>query len=77
MTAKYIYDGEILHEESVLILEGDKVKEIKKISEIEEGVNTAPLGEKSALEDWGSTLEEESVLTSGLIDLQMNGGGGA
>jgi len=69
LTAKYIYDGEILHEESVLILEGDKVKEIKKISEVEEGVNTAPIGEKSSLEDWGSNLDEESVLTSGLIDL--------
>ena len=28
------------------------------------------------LEYWG-TAEEEVVLTSGLIDLQMNGGGGA
>jgi N-acetylglucosamine-6-phosphate deacetylase len=60
LTAKYVFDGQSLLEGSVLVLTGDEVEGIE------------PLQCQSGIEDLG----EETVLTCGMIDLQMNGGGG-
>ncbi len=37
----------------------------------------SPFKKGVQLESWGDAQEEPAVLTAGMIDLQMNGGGGA
>ncbi|HEU0222370.1 MAG TPA: N-acetylglucosamine-6-phosphate deacetylase, partial [Paracoccaceae bacterium] len=60
-TGAAIFDGERLHENAALVVEGGRVAAVLPASE-------APAGERIALQG--------GLLAPGFIDLQVNGGGG-
>ena len=57
-----IFDGSICHRNSALIIEGNSIVGIAPIDRVPSGINTIKLN--------------GGLLTSGFIDLQVNGGGG-
>ncbi len=62
VTAKYVFDGQNLLENKAVIVSDDIIVDI---------VDKAIIGSQSTMVDYG-----DCVLTSGLIDLQLNGCGG-
>ncbi|MEB2845067.1 N-acetylglucosamine-6-phosphate deacetylase [Rhizobiales bacterium RZME27] len=57
-----IFDGEMWHDESVLVVTGGKVETITELSTLSEGIEIVTL--------------DGGILLPGFIDLQVNGGGG-
>lgn len=70
VTAKYVFNGTKLLEEHCIVLEGGQVKQVISREELKR--SESPLC-ASRVENLG----EETVLSCGMIDLQMNGGGGS
>ncbi len=62
LTAERVFDGEVMREDAVLIVEGARIDDVVARSAVDPGLSLRDLG--------------AGLLAPGFIDLQVNGGGG-